>query len=32
MEKYLKGALSEASEAKAEIIQNKIIDYGTHQR
>ena len=32
MEKYLKGELSEESEVKAEMIQNRIIEYGAHQR
>jgi penicillin-binding protein 2 len=32
MEKYLKGELSEASEALAEDIQNRRIDYGNYER
>lgn len=32
MEKYLKGTLSPESEEKAEYIQNKVIDYGVHER
>ena len=32
MEKYLKGKLSEASEAKAQQIQEKRINYGTSDR
>ena len=32
MEKYLKGELSEESEAKAKQIQETVIDYGTEER
>jgi penicillin-binding protein 2 len=32
MEQYIKGALSEASEARAEAIQQKRIAYGTTDR
>lgn len=32
MEQYLKGKLSEESEKKAEYIENKLIEYGGHER
>ena len=32
MEQYLHGKLSEASQKKAETIQNKVINYGTTER
>lgn len=32
IEQYLRGSLSEASEARATYFQNKVISYGTHKR